>query len=97
MGRTYHWAANKISGLVVFGQSSVLLLPWCGGSVPPVGAKTPAGVARRRLPTRGEDVWGIPPPLEACNLLSSLRHNKWIGKRTLVFLLPLGQSLSTGQ
>ena len=27
IGRTDHWAANKVSGLVVFQRSSVLLLP----------------------------------------------------------------------
>ena len=76
IGGTDHWAANKIRGLVVFQRSSVLLLPWCGGNVPPGGANTPAGVAGRRLPTRGGIVWGIPPPPEACNILSSVRHSK---------------------
>ena len=40
IGRTDHWAANKMSGQVVFRRSSVLLLPWCGGSVPPGGPNT---------------------------------------------------------
>ena len=76
IGRTNHWVANKISGLVVFRRTSVLLPPWCGGAVPPGGANTPAGVARRRFPKARGDVWGLPPPPEACNLLSSVRHNK---------------------
>ena len=76
IGRTDHWAANKISCLVVFRRSSVLLLPWGGGNVPPGGTNTPAGVARRRAPTEGGDVWGIPPTPEACNILSSVGHSK---------------------
>ena len=40
-------------------------------------------------------MWGILPPPEACNLLSSVRHNKYIGTRRLVFLLMPGQILST--
>ena len=43
---------------------------------PPAGANTPAGMAERGLPTRGGDVWGIPRPPEACNLLSLVRYNK---------------------
>ena len=86
IGCTDHWAANKINGIVVFTLSSVLPLLWCGGSVPPGGANTPAGVARRKVPMTGEDVWGIPLTPEACNLLSSVGHNKVIGTRRLVFL-----------
>ena len=96
IGRTDRWAANKISGLVVFRRSSVFRLPGCGGSVRPGGANTLAGVARRRLATGGGDVWGSPPPPEACKILSSVRHSKKIGTRRLVFPLPLGQSLNTG-
>ena len=44
----------------------------------------------------GGAVWGIPMPPEACDLLSSVRNKKKIGTRRLVFLVTVGQGLSTG-
>ena len=42
------------------------------------------------------DVWGIPPPPEACKLLGLVRNNKKIGTRGLGFPLMAAQSLSAG-